>query len=175
MVYLSSKYLVHRDLAARNCLLDANLTAKIGDFGLSRDIYAKHYYRSDNKIALPLKWMAPECIEYGFYNIQTDVWSFGVLFWEILNRGLDPFPTIGNSDILAHIKSGNRLPKPTYGSELLYELLLKCWSFAPQQRPEFPYISEFITIALRDIEEEKAINCPNSSVNLYFTLPSLCN
>ena len=77
MVYLSSKYLVHRDLAARNCLLDANLTAKIGDFGLSRDIYAKHYYRSDNKIALPLKWMAPECIEYGFYNIQTDVWSFG--------------------------------------------------------------------------------------------------
>ncbi len=84
MVYLSSQHSVHRDLAARNCLLDAELNVKISDFCLSRDIYEKDYYRSDNKMPLPLKWMAPQSIEKGLYTSKTDIWSLGVLFWEIM-------------------------------------------------------------------------------------------
>jgi serine/threonine protein kinase len=171
MVYLSSKHFVHRDLATRNCLLDKDLSVKIGDFGLSRDIYEKHYYRSKNKIPLPYKWMAPECIERGLYTIQTDVWSFGVLFWEILNRGLDPYPTIENLNILEYIKSGNRLPKPSFCSENLYKLLIQCWSIKPESRPNFPYISHFISISLNDINEESAKCSGKSSAQPYFTLP----
>jgi serine/threonine protein kinase len=171
MVYLSSKHFVHRDLAARNCLLGQDLTAKIGDFGLSRDIYEKHYYRSKNKRPLPYKWMAPECIERGLFSIQTDIWSFGVLFWEILDRGSDPYPTIENSNILQYIKSGNRLPKPTYCSETLYKLITQCWSHVPHYRPSFPYISHFISITLNDINEESAKSRGNSSAQTYFTVP----
>jgi serine/threonine protein kinase len=170
MVYLSSKHFVHRDLAARNCLLAEDLTAKIGDFGLSRDIYAKHYYRSKNKIPLPYKWMAPECIERGLYSSQTDVWSFGVLFWEILNRGSDPYPTVENSNVLHYIKDGNRLPKPKYSSEILYKLMNQCWSLVPQHRPNFPYISHFISIIYKHyINQELVESGGNSSAQEYFT------
>ena len=171
MAYLSSKHFVHRDLAARNCLLDERLCVKISDFGLSRDIYAKHYYRSKNKIPLPFKWMAIECIERGFYSSETDVWSFGILFWEILSRGSEPYPLIDYSDLLRHLKSGHRLPKPTYGSDVLYELLLKCWSRVPHHRPHFNYISHFIGIILNDLNKE-AVDCGNSSsFQNYITIP----
>jgi serine/threonine protein kinase len=173
MVYLSSKNFVHRDLAARNCLISKKLIVKIGDFGLSRDIYSKHYYRSNNKIPLPYKWMAPESIEKGLYNIQTDIWSYGVLFWEILSRGSDPYPTIENSKILQHIKAGNRLPQPLYGSEIFYKLLTHCWSYKPEFRPNFPYIFHFISIFLN---EELQNYRRNPSFQPYFAQPmsSIC-
>jgi len=131
---------------------------KIGDFGLSRDIYAKHYYKSKNKVPLPLKWMAIECIQSGFYSTETDVWSFGVLIWEILSRGSDPYPFVENLSILSHIKSGNRLPKPIYCSEDLYKLLTQCWSASPKYRPTFPYLLHFISIIIDDMNQEEAVN-----------------
>jgi serine/threonine protein kinase len=128
MVFLSSHLFIHRDLAARNYLLDENLRIKISDFGLSRDIYEKDYYRSDNKIPLPHKWMAPQCIKHGFYNIKTHVWDFGVLVWEIMIRGLEPYHNIECVNVLIYIKDGNRLSKPVNCSEALFGLLLNCWS-----------------------------------------------
>ena len=97
MDYLSGQKFVHRDLAARNCMLDSDLTAKVADFGLSRDIYEREYYSSDNKkCKLPVKWMAPESLEKGTYNTKTDVWSYGVVVWELLTRGVTPYPDVDN-------------------------------------------------------------------------------
>lgn len=88
MEYLASHHYVHRDLAARNCLVGENLTVQISDFGLSRDIYSSDYYRVQSKSLLPVRWMPSESILYGKFTTESDVWSFGVVLWEIYSYGL---------------------------------------------------------------------------------------
>ncbi len=143
MDYLSQQKYVHRDLAARNCLLDSKLCVKIGDFGLSRDIYEKAYYRIKNNVCkLPIKWMSPESIEKQIFNTKTDIWSYGVLVWELLTRGITPYPQINNNFIFHHLKEGNRLPKPKYCPVSVYIILRECWSQNPISRPSFANINE---------------------------------
>ena len=119
--------------------------------------------------------MAIECIEKGFYNIKTDVWSFGVLFWEILSRGQEPYPIIENKFILEHIKAGNRLPKPNNCSDSLYKLLLSCWNFLPETRPDFAYIEIFLKAIIEHMEQSDVSCVGNASSVPYVTIPQLLN
>ena len=114
--YLEELHFVHRDLAARNCLVssaDPTLrVVKIGDFGLARDIYRNDYYRKEGEGLLPVRWMAPESLVDGVFTSQTDVWSFGVLLWEILTLGQQPYPARTNLQVLHFVRNGGRLDRP---------------------------------------------------------------
>jgi len=124
-------------------MLDINLCVKVADFGLSRDIYERDYYSSDNtKSKLPVKWMSPESLEKGIYNTKSDVWSYGVLVWELFTRGVTPYPEVDNWDILNYLKQGRRLLRPTYCPKLIYSVLLRCWSEDPMLRPTFSELCE---------------------------------
>ncbi len=156
MDYLSKQRYVHRDLAARNCLLDSDLCVKIADFGLSRDIYEKDYYRGKYmKCRLPVKWMSPESLETRFFNTKTDVWSYGVLVWELITRGMTPYPHVDNVFILYHIKQGYRLTKPKYCPESIYAILMKCWSQNPKSRPNFAKICEDLQKILDNLNQNE--------------------
>ena len=126
MEYLSSMKYAHRDLAARNCMLDDNMIVKVADFGLSRDVYERAYYSSDNnKTKLPVRRMSPESLEKGIYNSKSDVWSYGVLVWELLTCGVTPYPDVDNWDIINYIKTGRRLLCPSHYPSFIVKMLVR--------------------------------------------------
>ncbi|QQP31369.1 Ror1, partial [Caligus rogercresseyi] len=127
MEYLAGHHYVHRDLAARNCLVGENLTVKICDFGLSRDIYSADYYRVQSKSLLPVRWMPPESILYGKFTTESDVWSFGVVLWEIYSFGLQPYYGYSNSEVIEMIRSRQLLPCPEDCPSRTYAFMVECW------------------------------------------------
>ncbi|XP_022219452.2 protein sevenless isoform X2 [Drosophila obscura] len=141
--YLEDMHFVHRDLACRNCLVSEGTEAghrrmvKIGDFGLARDIYKSDYYRKEGEGLLPVRWMAPESLVDGVFTTQSDVWAFGVLCWEILTLGQQPYAARNNFEVLAHVKDGGRLHQPTICPDKMHSLLLLCWRTDPSERPSF--------------------------------------
>ncbi|XP_030377997.1 protein sevenless [Scaptodrosophila lebanonensis] len=139
--YLEDMHFVHRDLACRNCLVSSadarRRVVKIGDFGLARDIYKSDYYRKEGEGLLPVRWMSPESLVDGVFTTQSDVWAFGVLCWEILTLGQQPYAARNNFEVLAHVKDGGRLQQPEQCPDKLYALLLKCWQTEPEERPSF--------------------------------------
>ncbi|XP_073952561.1 tyrosine-protein kinase Fer isoform X4 [Choristoneura fumiferana] len=135
MRYLESKNCIHRDLAARNCLVGDDNIVKISDFGMSRE--EEEYIVSGGMKQIPIKWTAPEALNYGKYTSLCDVWSYGVLMWEIFSKGETPYAGMTNSRAREKIDSGYRMPAPEGCSEDVYALMLRCWEYEPEKRPHF--------------------------------------
>lgn len=143
MEYLASRRCIHRDLAARNVLVSDDYVIKIADFGLARDIQDTDYYRKNTNGRLPIKWMAPESLQEKFYDTQSDVWSYGVLLWEIMTYGEQPYPQIMSAEELySYLMSGQRMEKPQRCSLNIYMLMRQCWHFDANARPTFTEIVE---------------------------------
>ncbi|XP_078358616.1 uncharacterized protein LOC144643290 isoform X2 [Oculina patagonica] len=136
MEYLASKGFVHRDLAARNVLLGEDKAVKIADFGLLRDTYGEIYEVKKTK-KLPIKWMAPESLGNGIYTSKSDVWSFGVLLWELSTMGGIPYPGVSNNRLYKLLKTGYRMEKPDMCTDEIYAVMLDCWKEDPDKRPSF--------------------------------------
>ncbi|XP_031442898.1 NT-3 growth factor receptor isoform X2 [Clupea harengus] len=134
MVYLATQHFVHRDLATRNCLVGNGLLVKIGDFGMSRDIYSSDYYRVGGHTMLPIRWMPPESIMYRKFTTESDVWSFGVIMWEIFTYGKQPWFQLGNNEVIECITQGRVLERPRVCPKEVYDVMLGCWQREPQQR-----------------------------------------
>ncbi|OQR70298.1 proto-oncogene tyrosine-protein kinase ROS-like [Tropilaelaps mercedesae] len=146
--YLEEMRFVHRDLAARNCLVASETldsgrlkrTVKIGDFGLARDVYKSDYYRKEGEGLLPVRWMAPEALLDGVFTNCTDVWAFGVLTWEVLSLGQQPYPAMSNVDVLNYVRAGGVLACPPGCPLELYDLMCRCWAYSPEERPKFYHV-----------------------------------
>ncbi|XP_050960376.1 vascular endothelial growth factor receptor 3 isoform X1 [Labeo rohita] len=151
MEFLASRKCIHRDLAARNILLSENNVVKICDFGLARDIYKDPDYVRKGNARLPLKWMAPESIFDKVYTSQSDVWSFGVLLWEIFSLGASPYPGIQiDEDFCKRLKDGTRMRAPDNASPEIYGIMLACWQGEPRERPTFPALVEILGDLLQE-------------------------
>ncbi|KAK1345929.1 hypothetical protein QTO34_008394 [Cnephaeus nilssonii] len=145
MEFLASKNCVHRDLAARNVLLAQGKIVKICDFGLARDIMHDSNYVSKGSTFLPVKWMAPESIFDNLYTTLSDVWSYGILLWEIFSLGGTPYPgMMVDSTFYNKIKSGYRMAKPDHATSEIYEIMVKCWNSEPEKRPSFYHLREIV-------------------------------
>ncbi|XP_065779525.1 fibroblast growth factor receptor 2 isoform X4 [Muntiacus reevesi] len=142
MEYLASQKCIHRDLAARNVLVTENNVMKIADFGLARDINNIDYYKKTTNGRLPVKWMAPEALFDRVYTHQSDVWSFGVLMWEIFTLGGSPYPGIPVEELFKLLKEGHRMDKPANCTNELYMMMRDCWHAVPSQRPTFKQLVE---------------------------------
>ncbi|KAK1173035.1 focal adhesion kinase 1 isoform X13 [Acipenser oxyrinchus oxyrinchus] len=152
LAYLESKRFVHRDIAARNVLVSSTDCVKLGDFGLSRYMEDSSYYKA-SKGKLPIKWMAPESINFRRFTSASDVWMFGVCMWEILMYGVKPFQGVKNNDVIGRIENGERLAMPHNCPPTLYSLMTKCWAYDPSKRPRFTELKAQLNTIL---EEEKA-------------------
>ena len=145
MDYLASKNHIHRDLACRNCLVkscnsaqtESGLMVKIGDFGMSQNLYSSDYYRVRGQVVLPVRWMSPEAIIYGKFTTESDVWSFGVVMWEVFSFAMQPYYGTSNEEVTESIRRHKILKKPSDCPNRLYEIMKMCWSLEPMHRPTF--------------------------------------
>uniref|UniRef100_F6VLR6 Tyrosine-protein kinase n=1 Tax=Monodelphis domestica TaxID=13616 RepID=F6VLR6_MONDO len=138
MKYLEENNFVHRDLAARNVLLVTQHYAKISDFGLSKALNAdENYYKAQTHGKWPVKWYAPECINYYKFSSKSDVWSFGVLMWEAFSYGQKPYKGMKGSEVSAMLEKGERMECPPGCPSEIYDLMKLCWTYEVENRPAF--------------------------------------
>lgn len=168
--------MVHGDLAARNCLLDDNLEIKIGDFGLSREMYRTDYV-TINDIYRPIRWMALECLtsKKPRFTTKSDVWSYGIVLWEIFTLGSYPYEEFDNGDLGKHLQAGYRLHKPLNCPVAVYSLMSECWSIHSVQRPSFAELRHQLSGTLADIVQEAngQTELAHSAIRDHFNYTSL--
>ncbi|XP_074545998.1 tyrosine-protein kinase Fer isoform X1 [Halichoeres trimaculatus] len=136
MAYLESKNCIHRDLAARNCLVGEGSVLKISDFGMSRQ-EDDGIYSSSGLKQIPIKWTAPEALNYGRYSSESDVWSYGILLWETFSLGVCPYPGMTNQQAREQVEKGYRMTCPQRCPDDVYKVMQRCWQYNPEDRPKF--------------------------------------
>lgn len=143
MAYIEKKNYIHRDLRAANVLVSENLLCKIADFGLARVIEDDEYSAREGA-KFPIKWTAPEAINYGSFTIKSDMWSFGVLLYEITTYGRMPYPGMTKAEVMSSIQRGYRMPQPENCPAELYNIMLSCWRDKAEDRPTFDFLQSVL-------------------------------
>ncbi|XP_018599096.1 tyrosine-protein kinase Blk [Scleropages formosus] len=138
MAYIEKKNYIHRDLRAANILVSETVHCKVADFGLARIIESE--YTAHEGAKFPIKWTAPEAINFGTFSIKSDVWSFGILLTEVVTYGRTPYPGMTNPEVIRHLDKHYRMPCPEHCPAELYEVMLKCWQERPEDRPTFEHL-----------------------------------
>uniref|UniRef100_A0A0K0FNZ7 Tyrosine-protein kinase receptor torso (inferred by orthology to a D. melanogaster protein) n=1 Tax=Strongyloides venezuelensis TaxID=75913 RepID=A0A0K0FNZ7_STRVS len=183
MKFLVSKGIIHRDLAARNILIDGNNIIKIGDFGLCIEVNNNDSVRSvDSATAihrkngvqqaqhyktqkLPIKWLSPESLKYTIFMFKSDIWSFGMVVYEMYSFGEVPFDEIEPTELLDHITKGNRPQRPEFASEEIYNIMHRCWKENPEDRPTFDELmSEFMVLLENTTDTDLYVELLSSSM-----------
>ncbi|XP_068731747.1 fibroblast growth factor receptor 1-like [Montipora capricornis] len=155
MHYVSMKKIIHRDLAARNVLVGEHEVCKITDFGMARDIEEEDIYVRTHEGRLPIKWTAPEALfGSGAYTTSSDVWSYGVVLYEIFTVGGDPFPGVFMRDVPTLLENGYRMPRPKFINSKLYEIMTECWENDPSKRPDFGSLKATFHKLMEEEEQE---------------------
>ncbi|TSS85049.1 Proto-oncogene tyrosine-protein kinase LCK [Bagarius yarrelli] len=157
MAYIEQKNYIHRDLRAANILVSEELICKIADFGLAR-LIENNEYTAREGAKFPIKWTAPEAINYGTFSIKSDVWSFGILLTEIVTYGRIPYPGMTNPEVIQNLERGYRMPRPETCPEDLYSIMKECWTENAEARPTFEYLrsvlEDFNTATERQYQEQ---------------------
>uniref|UniRef100_A0AAY4ERN5 receptor protein-tyrosine kinase n=1 Tax=Denticeps clupeoides TaxID=299321 RepID=A0AAY4ERN5_9TELE len=169
MKYLADMNYVHRDLAARNILVNSNLVCKVSDFGLSRfleDDTSDPTYTSALGGKIPIRWTAPEAIQYRKFTSASDVWSYGIVMWEVMSYGERPYWDMTNQDVINAIEQDYRLPPPMDCPSALHQLMLDCWQKDRNNRPKFSQIVNNLDKMIRNPNSLKAVTPLSSGVHL---------
>uniref|UniRef100_A0A672T708 receptor protein-tyrosine kinase n=1 Tax=Sinocyclocheilus grahami TaxID=75366 RepID=A0A672T708_SINGR len=169
MKYLADMNYVHRDLAARNILVNSNLVCKVSDFGLSRfleDDTSDPTYTSALGGKIPIRWTAPEAIQYRKFTSASDVWSYGIVMWEVMSYGERPYWDMTNQDVINAIEQDYRLPPPMDCPSALHQLMLDCWQKDRNNRPKFSQIVNNLDKMIRNPNSLKAMTPLSSGVHL---------
>jgi len=164
MAYLEGKNCIHRDLACRNCLVADKLVIKIADFGMGRVIDDLYTARTGSK--MPVKWSAPESLCYNAFSSASDVWSFGILLWEVVMLGASPYPDIDSKDVLTKLEDGYRMPRPKKCSESMYELMFNCWKMRSEERPTFKTLKDGFEALLDEASGGSSKKAPQAKASM---------
>ena len=141
MAYLGSLNIIHRDLAARNILVGESLNCKVTNFELAR-VVDQDFCEANNEIRVATKWTAPEAASQNRYSIKSDIWSFGIVLYEMITLGCSPYHDMSDADVLERLKHGYRMPQPDKCPEWLYDIMLACWRQKPEKRPTFKALQQ---------------------------------
>ncbi|GMT26857.1 hypothetical protein PFISCL1PPCAC_18154, partial [Pristionchus fissidentatus] len=152
--YLSGRGYVHRDIAARNILVDDNYSVKIGDFGLCRKVHEEQELYLSRGGRLPIKWMSPEALRRYEMSTASDVWSFGILLFEIITLGGSPYPNWEPSEILPRLEAGERMSRPDNCPDAVFAAMCDCWADIPEKRPDFTSLRSQLATALEQTPSE---------------------
>jgi len=163
MAHMASLRFVHGDLASRNCLVGQRLIVKIGDFGMSRDLYSCDYYRIGTECLLPVRWMSPESLLYRTFTVESDIWSFGILLWEIFTYGRQPWFELSNHEVIKHVQEGKQLTCPRDCQTAVHSVMTGCWKRLPSDRLPMRKINEQLEQLLK-VSLWKTLNKPRQSL-----------
>ena len=175
MAYLESKNHIHRDLACRNCLVQSGMIVKIADFGMSQNLYSRDYYRVSGEACLPVRWMPPEAVVYGKFTTKGDVWSYGIVIWEIFSFAMQPYWGLPNDAVVEMIRRGKLLEKPDACPDKVYSLVKEgCWCMHEQDRMTFAALDKALSnLRLSDSDISYSIDLETASDTVFDDMGSV--